>query len=381
MSMTKSDQAIDKGSSIEKLHAREKGPLGKYQDFFIGTTRLRDIFWYEFNVMLFSWLPGAIGLLLRKFSYPHLLKRVGSGVVWGRNIVLRHPGKISIGDRSAIDDNCIIDARGAGEDGIRIGNDVLIARDTLIQAKTADIAIGDRCVIGSQCQLSSAGGIQIGECVMLAGQCYLGGGRYRTESRETPMMDQGLYTKGPVIIEGDVWLGADVTVVDGVRIGKGAFIGAGAIVTEDVEEYQIVVPYQKHIHIPRGQSPVLDKRESTEPTKRIEEAEDEVSPDGSVYERVLKSIFGALGEVNQQLPQEQRLVLSEDTVLIAGTENRNIDSLGLVNLIVATEQKVEEELGASINLTNGKLIGNNYNYIETVGSLAEYISHLLKNKR
>ena len=38
----------------------------------------------------------------------------------------------------------------------------------------------------------------------------------------------------PVIVEDDVWIGPNATILKGVRIGKGAFIEAGALVTRDV---------------------------------------------------------------------------------------------------------------------------------------------------
>ena len=46
--------------------------------------------------------------------------------------------------------------------------------------------------------------------------------------------------KGDIIVEDDVWLGCDVTVLSGVRIGQGAAVATGAIVTKDVPPYTIV---------------------------------------------------------------------------------------------------------------------------------------------
>jgi acetyltransferase-like isoleucine patch superfamily enzyme len=39
----------------------------------------------------------------------------------------------------------------------------------------------------------------------------------------------------------DVWIGANVIVMDGVRIGNGVVIGAGAVITKDVPDYAIIV--------------------------------------------------------------------------------------------------------------------------------------------
>ena len=43
-----------------------------------------------------------------------------------------------------------------------------------------------------------------------------------------------------MIIEKDVWIGANVTILSGVHIGRGATIAAGAVVNKDVPPYSIV---------------------------------------------------------------------------------------------------------------------------------------------
>lgn len=44
----------------------------------------------------------------------------------------------------------------------------------------------------------------------------------------------------PVIIEDDVWIGANAIILRGVTIHNGAVVGAGAVVAKDVEPYSIV---------------------------------------------------------------------------------------------------------------------------------------------
>jgi acetyltransferase-like isoleucine patch superfamily enzyme len=58
---------------------------------------------------------------------------------------------------------------------------------------------------------------------------------------ETPMIYQKEYIRGTIIIEDDVWIGANVTILQGVTVGKGSIIGAGSVVTRDVEPYCVVV--------------------------------------------------------------------------------------------------------------------------------------------
>lgn len=47
-------------------------------------------------------------------------------------------------------------------------------------------------------------------------------------------------TKGPIVVNDDVWIGAGATILSGVTIGQGAIIAAGAVVVNDVEPYSIV---------------------------------------------------------------------------------------------------------------------------------------------
>jgi galactoside O-acetyltransferase len=54
----------------------------------------------------------------------------------------------------------------------------------------------------------------------------------------TPIRLQG-HDAGTIVIEDNVWLAANVTVVGGVRIGRGSVIAAGAVVTSDIEPYSI----------------------------------------------------------------------------------------------------------------------------------------------
>ncbi|HCC00160.1 MAG TPA: acetyltransferase [Ruminococcaceae bacterium] len=46
--------------------------------------------------------------------------------------------------------------------------------------------------------------------------------------------------KGPIVLEDDVWIGANAIIVSGVTIGKGAVIAAGSVVTKDISPYGIV---------------------------------------------------------------------------------------------------------------------------------------------
>lgn len=215
--------------------------MGRYREKVLGDDRLLPFLEYELATFLFGNLSGGLGYLLRKWSYRHLFKNLGRGIIFGKGIVLRHPRRISIGDRVVIDDYALLDASGAGGKGITLEDNVIISRNCVIQGKTGPVVIGKKTDIGCNTILSSATGIFIGHSVLIAGNCYIGGGRYISDRLDIPMMEQGLYSRGPVVIGDDVWLGAGVIVLDGVRIGKGCIVGAGAVVAKDLPDYAIAV--------------------------------------------------------------------------------------------------------------------------------------------
>jgi acetyltransferase-like isoleucine patch superfamily enzyme len=228
------DRVVDTLSS-------EDSALGKYQDFFVGRRDLGSFLRYEATTFFFADLRGGIGYLARKKLYPSLFAKAGSGLNFGRGISLRCPSRMTLGDQVTIDDNVSLDARGARDaEGFVIGPRTLIARDVVIVVKQGYLRIGPDSSIGSQTTLSAVSGIEIGSHAIIAGQCYFGGGRYKTELGAGPMVEQGLKTKGPVILGNDVWVGAGVRVLDGVTVGDGAILGAGSVVIGDVPENTIV---------------------------------------------------------------------------------------------------------------------------------------------
>ncbi len=219
----------------------EGSALRKYQTFFIGAPGLGRLLTYELAMHFAAGVRGALGYALRKVLFSKIFGQVGAGCNFGRNLALRCPMHMTLGARVMIDDNCSLDARGtAGTAPFEIGDDTLIARDCVLLVKQGYLKIGRNCSIGSHTMLGAASGIEIGDHAIIAGQCYFGGGRYKTKLGAGPMVTQGLYSRGPVVLGEDVWVGAGVRVLDGVRVGNGAILGAGSVVTRDVPDNAIV---------------------------------------------------------------------------------------------------------------------------------------------
>ncbi len=231
-----------KSSLQKKMIDGKSSASSKYSSLVTGRTGLWFLLKYELIILGCSWVPGALGYFLRKIFYPRLLHYTGRGVVFGRNVTLRHPHKITVGDHSVIDDNTVLDAKGENNRGIRIGKNAYIGRNTILSCKEGSIDLHDFCNISANCSLLSETEIRLGKYCFLAGNCYLvAGGNHSFKRLDTPIMFQPSFSRGGIKIETDVWLGAGVIVLDGCRIGKGSVVGAGAVVTESLPSYSISV--------------------------------------------------------------------------------------------------------------------------------------------
>jgi len=95
--------------------------------------------------------------------------------------------------------------------------------------------------------------------------------------------------------------------------------------------------------------------------------------------KITQAIFQAIDEINQQLPAERRLDKSVDTVLFG--ETGKLDSLGLVNLIVMTEENVEDEFDIIVNIADQRAMSQRNSPFRTVATLTDYISILLQENQ
>jgi acetyltransferase-like isoleucine patch superfamily enzyme len=230
------------GSTQKELIDAKRPLATKYASLFVGKRGLWPLLKYELIQMFVAPAPGAFGLWMRKIFYPRIMNKVGRGVVFGRNITLRHPHKIEIGDNTFIDDNAVLDAKGESNAGIRIGANAFIGRNTTLSCKEGSIELGDYANLSAGCSLLSETIIRVGRYAFLAGGCYLvAGGNHPITDTTKPIMFQPSEAKGGIEIGEDVWLGAGVTVLDGVAIGKGSVIGAGAVVAASLPDYSYAV--------------------------------------------------------------------------------------------------------------------------------------------
>ncbi len=219
---------------------RRLTPRQKYASLVVGRPGLGALVAYEFTVLVSQAVPGALGLVLRKWLYPRLLGACGRNVVFGQNVVLRHPHKIRIGDDVVVDDNCLLDAKGDANEGITIGRGVFLGRNTILSCKNGDIELGEGANLGFNCEVFSGSRVTIGANALFAAYCYVIGGDHDRSDMSLPVSQQRRTSKG-VSVGAGVWMGAGAKVMDGVAVGADAIIGAGAVVRDDVPERSVAV--------------------------------------------------------------------------------------------------------------------------------------------
>src|SRR5262249_32722098 len=194
----------------------------------VGESGLASLLKYDVIGTLTQGCPGALGLALRKTLYPSLLGSCGRNVVFGQHVVLRHPHKIHVGDDVVIDDNCLIDAKGESNAGIRIGSGVFIGRNSILSCKNGDIELADGANVGFNCEIFSASRVRIGANVLMAAYSYVIGGDHDFSDASRPVLEQTRRSAGVSVGDG-AWIGAGAKILDGVSVGESAVIGAAAV--------------------------------------------------------------------------------------------------------------------------------------------------------
>lgn len=230
------------GSKLKDVRGGGGSALGKYCAVTHGGIGALRVLRNELLVILFGYVPGALGLALRKVFYPCMFAKCGRKVVFGWGLSFRHAHKISLGDGVVIDDGVMLDAKGDGNHGITLHDGVFIGRNTKVYCKDGDIELGEKTNVSSNCTLYSNNSLSIGKGCMIGAYTYiLSGGEY-DYADATPYAEQsGMNTKGPLSIGDDCWIGTRVTILDGAqRVGDRALVAACALVNKPVESHVIV---------------------------------------------------------------------------------------------------------------------------------------------
>lgn len=135
------------------------------------------------------------------------------------------------------------------EDSVRgtkiiIENHVII--DSFVKIKPVgglgDVIVGSGSYINSGVVIYSGNGVSIGKDVLIAANCTLAAVNHEYKERNKTIKEQRFKeSKGGIIIEDDVWIGANCVILDGAILRKGCVIGANSLVAEEIAEYSVNV--------------------------------------------------------------------------------------------------------------------------------------------
>jgi len=158
----------------------------------------------------------------------------------------RIPENVVAGEGSVVDSTfSFLNYTARGPVGLRVGRDVTLWRTALSVGVDAVVEIGDGTYIASAA-LAVSGRVTIGARCLIAGGVTIADSDFHPLAPAARVADSiALSSLGdrarrpaievcPVVIEDDVWIGWNASVLKGVRVGAGAIVEPGAVVTRDV---------------------------------------------------------------------------------------------------------------------------------------------------
>jgi len=150
-------------------------------------------------------------------------------VMWFVNPFYHHKGKSSLIRRRTRMDVLPFNH-------FHLGDNSTIEDFSVINNGVGDIYIGDRTRIGLGCTL--IGPVRIGNDVGVAQGVVLTGLNHNYEDITMPISKQGV-SVAPIVVEDEVWLGANCVILAGTTIGKHSIVAAGSVITKNVPPYSL----------------------------------------------------------------------------------------------------------------------------------------------
>jgi acetyltransferase-like isoleucine patch superfamily enzyme len=118
-----------------------------------------------------------------------------------------------------------------------LGAESIIEDFATVNNGMGGVFIGERTLVGLGNVL--IGPLRIGNDVIIAQNVVFSGLNHGYVDVNRPIKDQACST-AEIVVEDEVWIGANSVITAGVRIGRHAVVAGGSVVTKDVPPYTIV---------------------------------------------------------------------------------------------------------------------------------------------
>ncbi|STQ74767.1 acyltransferase [Grimontia hollisae] len=192
-----------------------------------------------------SMMFRVITMLLRGLIYNILMVKGSPPIFIGANVrIIGNRRLLRIGKYSKIENHCIIQT--TSEHGIRIGGGCTIGEYSMIRPssyyggkKGYGFEMGERSALGVRAYIGCSGPLVIGSDVIIGPNVTMIAENHNFSNPSIKIKEQGVTNQG-IEISNDVWIGCNVTILDGVRIGEHSVIAAGSVVTKSFPSNSLI---------------------------------------------------------------------------------------------------------------------------------------------
>ena len=137
------------------------------------------------------------------------------------------------------------------EDGVTVDSFVKINP----AGGTGDVLIGRDSTVNSGVAIYTGNGVSIGRRCAIAANCTFAPVNHEYADPDTPIVKQSfMASRGGVIVEDDVWIGANAVLLDGAILRSGCIVGAGAVVRTEIPRNAICVGVPARVISYRGEN-------------------------------------------------------------------------------------------------------------------------------
>ncbi len=160
----------------------------------------------------------------------------------GPGAQLQNASMIRFGRAVTLGPGSIVD--GLAERGVELGDNVAIGAYSIVRSTGVltklgvGVRMGRNSSIDAYSFIGAAGGVFIGENVVMGQHISFHAEDYNYSRVDCPIRDQGTRRKG-IVVEDDCWIGSNTVFLDGSHVERGCVIGAGSIVRGEIPAYSI----------------------------------------------------------------------------------------------------------------------------------------------
>jgi len=225
----------ERTSTLQKKLGQNGSSISKYRRLAVGDCGYAHLILFEIISFCCLPLPGKFGVLIRRLMLPFIFGKSGKNFSIGTNCTIRNGKKLSIGEKTVIEDDVTLDVK-PGDKKLIIGDRVHIGRRTIFSCSGGVTKIGENTVVGTFCRLGSLQGLTIGHHCTLGDNSCISGASHLFSRTDIPIIEQDLTCKGPTFIGNSVTIGERVTILDGVTIGNNVTILSDSLINRDIAE-------------------------------------------------------------------------------------------------------------------------------------------------